>query len=102
MKTSQKIIKAAAEIEAALKTYPMPLPNQAIPNRIRFLAAQLSGCDRYAAENAYKIAELASIFYSARKHMEYNGGSDVLWTEMTIELINRIRNQAKSREAVGD
>jgi hypothetical protein len=64
MKTSERIVKVAAEIEAALNEYPIPVPNQVIPNRIRFLAAQLSGCDHYAAEKAYKIAELASIFYS--------------------------------------
>jgi hypothetical protein len=102
MKTSERIVKVAAEIEAALNEYPIPVPNQVIPNRIRFLAAQLSGYDHYAAEKAYKIAELASIFYSARKHTKYRGGSDALWTEMTFDLLSRIRSQARNREAAGD
>lgn len=102
MKRSEKIIKLAAEIETILNEGPMPTPNQSIPIRIRFLAGQLSGCDHYAMEKAYEISRLASIFYSARKHAKYPGGSAVLWAKMTFGLLENIRTQAKNREAVGD
>lgn len=102
MKRSEKIIGVAAEIEAVLNECPIPTPNQFIPDRIRFLAGQLSGCDHYAMEKAYEISRLASIFYSARKHAKYPGGSAALWAKMTFGLLGDIRSQAKNREAVGD
>lgn len=102
MKRSEQIIKVAAEIEAVLNECPIPTPSQSIPKRIYFLAGQLSGCDQYAMEKAYEISGLASIYYSARKHTKYPGGSDALWTKMTLDLLGRIRSQAQSREAVGD
>ncbi|HNT26572.1 MAG TPA: hypothetical protein PKH10_00200 [bacterium] len=102
MKRSEKIIKVAAKIEAVLNECPTPTPNQSIPRRIHFLAGQLSGCDHYAMEKAYEIAHWASIFYSARKHAKYPGGSSSLWTKMALDLLERIRTQAKSREAAGD
>jgi len=102
MKRSEKIIKVADEIETALNESPIPRSNQLILNRIRFLAGQLSGCDNYAWEKAREIAMLASIYYSARKHAKYPGGSDALRTRMTLDLLGRIRSQAKIREAAGD
>lgn len=102
MKTSEVLIKIASEIESALNEQDFASPNDHIPKRVRFLAAQLSGHDRYAAEKAYKIAELASIFYSARKHAKYRGGPEALWAEMTFDLLGRIRSQASARQVHGD
>lgn len=101
-KTSEVLIRVASEIEAVLHEHPIATPSEFVPRRIRFLAAQLSGCDSYASEKAFKIAELAGIFYSARKHAKYRGGPDALWTEMTYDLLGRIRSQASTREAQGD
>jgi hypothetical protein len=102
MKTSAVIEQVAAQIEAALNGQPYAAANASIPRRVRFLAAQLSGRDHYAAEKAYRIAELAQQFYSARKHAKYPGGAEALWAEMTHDLLGRIRSQARSREAGGD
>ncbi len=102
MKTSEVIFQVASDIEAELNKQSMPGPNETIPKRVRFLAAQLSGRDSYAAEKAYKIAELAGIFYSARKHGKYPGGYQALWTDMTYDLIGRIRSQGRVREGHGD
>jgi len=102
IKTSEVLTQVASEIEAELKKQSYAAPNESIPRRIRFLAGQLSGHDHYAAEKAYKIAELAGIFYSARKHAKYRGGPEALWSEMTFSLLGRIRSQAITRQAHGD
>lgn len=102
IKTSEILNKIAAEIESALNEQDYASPNEYIPKRIRFLAAQLSSRDRYAAEKAYKIAELATIFYSSRKHAKYPGGPKALWAEMTYDLLERIRSQANTRQFHGD
>jgi len=101
-KTSEVLFKIADKIEAALNEYPVAAPNAVIPRRIRFLAAQLSSRDQYAAEKAYKIVELADMFYSDRKHTKHPGGSDGLWATMTFDLLGRIRSQARNRESGGD
>jgi hypothetical protein len=101
-KTSELILKIAAQIEEVLNKNPIAAPNDFVPVRIRFLASHLGARDHYAAEKVFKIAELATIFYSARKHTKYRGGSDALWVEMTYDLINRIRSQANTRNAHGD
>ena len=97
-KASEIITDVAAEIEAELNKQASAYPNQTIPNRIRFLAAQLSGYDHYAAEKAYQIAGLAAIFYSDRKHTKYPGGSNAIWYEMTFDLLGRIKSQARTRK----
>lgn len=102
MKTSEVILQVAAEIEAELNKQSVPGPNDFIPRRIQFLAAQLSGRDRYAAEKAYRIADLAGTFYSARKHSKYPGGHDALWTEMTYSLLGRIKDQASLWKEKGE
>ena len=101
-KTSEVLIQVVREIEDALNEQSVAGPNERIPKRVRFLASQLSGRDRYAAEKAYKIVELAGIFYSTRRHAKYSGGADALWAEMTYDLLNRIRSQARTHEAQGD
>lgn len=100
--TSTVLLKIADEIEAVLNEGQIPTPNLVIPKRIRFLAAQIAAHDRYSAEKAYRIAELADIFYSARKHSKYPGGHTALWHEMTCDLLGRIRNQAGTRQFHGD
>lgn len=102
IKTSQVIFRVASEIETELNKQSMPGPNTSIPKRVRFHAAALSGRDSYAAEKAYRIAELAGIFYSARKHWKYPGGHQALWTDMTYDLLGRIRSQGRVREGHGD
>lgn len=102
IKTSENILKIALEIEAVLNDYPFSTPNHFIPQRIRFLAAKLNAFDHYAAEKAYKIAERADSFYSARKHAKYPGGAEALWSEMTFDLLGRIKSQAQVRKDHGD
>jgi len=101
IKISEEILQIASEIEAELNKQSIPGANEAIPRRVKFLAAQLSGRDRYAAEKAYQIAELAGIFYSERRHWKYPGGYTKLWTDMTFDLLGRIRTQAKNRQQSG-
>ena len=99
MNTSDEIESVAAAIETLLHANRLAVANTSMPARIKFLAARLSSCDHDAAEKAYEIASLASIFYSARKHMTYPGGSERLWAQMTFELLGRIRGRARSRAA---
>lgn len=80
-------------------------PNPNAVRRLRFLAAQLAGIDAYIGEKAARIASLADIFYSDRKHLRHPGGAKSLHTEMSYDLPNRIRGQIntlKSRRAQQD
>lgn len=102
MKTSEIIYQIATEIETELNKQSLPGPNATIPKRIRFIAAELSGRDHYAAEKAAELALLADTFYSARKHWKYPGGYEKLWADMTIDLLHRIRKQASLWSEKGD
>ena len=101
-KTSDQITKIADEIEKVLQENDMPAANQTAINRLRFLAQELHGVDNYTAEKAHKIARHAEQFYSTRKHENYRGGADQLYTDMKFDLLRRIRGQAENRQAVND
>jgi hypothetical protein len=102
MKTSETIEKIASDIETVLNEHSFSVPNDFVPMRIRFLAAQLNGLDRDAARYAYKIAAHADIFYSTRKHAKYPGGAEALWAEMVFGFLNVIKSRAQLRKESGD
>lgn len=102
IKNSEVILKIAAEIESVLNEHPIAIANPSIPKRIGFLATRLNGVDNYAAGKAHKIAQLAEIFYSDRKHKKYAGGAEALWSEMTFGLLNVIKSHAHLRKEHGD
>lgn len=102
MTTSQALIEIADGIAAALNEQTVAATNKSIPKRIEFLAAQCAGLSTYAAEKAHKIARLAEIFYSERRHESYPGGAQALWQEITHELLKRITQDAQTRKNHGD
>ncbi|MFZ4702890.1 MAG: hypothetical protein ACOYMG_22835 [Candidatus Methylumidiphilus sp.] len=102
MKTSEIIIQVANDIEAALNKQTVPGPNTGIISQLQGLAASLNGKDVYAAEKAYQIAELAGIYYSVRKHVNYPGGSSALWAKMAYDLVSTLKSQANVRNFHGD
>ena len=101
MKTSEKIINIASEIEATLKKQQYPGPNETIPYKIRDLAEQLRELHPCAADYARKIARLATDFYSARKHEKSRGGANMLWTKMKLHT-NEIRHIGEIMERDGE
>ena len=94
MTASEEIIKIADRIESTLQENPIAQPNPQIPKRLKFLAAQLSDKDGYCAKTAYRIASRAELYYSARKHTTSKHSAADLWSEMTFDLLNRIRSRA--------
>lgn len=93
MEDLQKALKYLEEIEQILNRHNYAEPNPNAVRRIRFLATQLLGIDAYIAEKASRIASLAAIFYSDRKHLRHPGGAQSLHTEMSYDLPSRIRGQ---------
>ena len=102
IKTSEFLLNIVAQIKTLLEENPVATPNPSVVNRLNFLASQASAKDQYAARHIYKIAELADIFYSDRKHEKYRGGADRLWAAMTFDHLGRIKSQASNREMKGD
>lgn len=101
-RTSDRICEIAEEIDAVLKAHRVPAPNRTVVDRLQFLANQLKPWDSYAGEKASNIVLKAEIFYSARKHWKYPGEANMLYTEMTFDLLNRIRGAAERRKQAGD
>lgn len=77
-------------------------PNPAALNRLTFLAGELGAIDLYASEKAHKIVDIATKFYSQRKHSNHPGGSIRLYGEMRNDLLARIKSQAAIRSEKGD
>lgn len=91
----------AAKIKLELETHNFADPNPRVPKRIRKLAEELSVLDHHAAIKARELADLAGIFYSARKHENYRGGPGMLQARMK-ECLRRIESQAEERRISGD
>jgi hypothetical protein len=49
--------------------------------------------DDYIAEKAGEIADLAKIYYSARRHTKYRGGAEEIYSRIVNDLTNRIRQR---------
>jgi len=96
MEDLQQVIVCLEEIQSILTRHDHPEPNPKALSRIRFLAAQMSGRDSYISEKASRLAELAGVFYSERRHARHQGGASGLLTEIAYDLPNRIRGQITS------
>lgn len=92
-KTSDEIEKVAAEIEATLNEARAATPNPAVLQRLEYLTGQMASADRDAGKKAREIVRAAAVYYSARKHLKYRGGSALLWAEMTAR-IGHLRSRA--------
>ncbi len=100
MKTSEQIRRIADEMESELKAHEMPDANPQLIGRLRFLRSPLGALDTYASEKAGDLTAKAEIFYSARKHWDYPGGTALLRAQM-FALLDRIRGVADTRERNG-
>ncbi|MGA3683769.1 hypothetical protein [Pseudomonas graminis] len=89
----QRVLTSLDEIEAILSQHDHPEPNPKALSRIRFLTAHMTGHDPYISEKASRIADLAGVFYSERKHAGHQGGASTLLVEIGYDLPNRIRGQ---------
>lgn len=98
MTASEEIGALADKIEGYFKENAFPVSNEPVLRRIRFMCGQIGGLDRDVAEKAGDIANLASIFFSARKHREYPGGAEEICNRIIYELLPRIRTLAKRLE----
>lgn len=101
MKTSDEIQKIADEILEVLEANRVATPNDYAVNRLRFLASRLHGKHTSASEKARKIANIATTFYSIRKHANAQYGATGLHHEMT-SLVGQIRRAAHLKAATGD
>jgi hypothetical protein len=97
MKRSAVIREIADLLERELRGNPLPVPNAALLDRVRFLQAKLNGVDAYAFQNVALLAERAAIYYSGRVEIEYPPGPDALFEAM-MGYVHWIRLQAAVRE----
>ena len=102
MSASDQILGVAAEIENVLSENDLSIANSVAVKRLQLLATSMAGIDHYAARKASKIASLAVLFYSDRKHRSFPGGADAIYHEMRHALLGTIRSQAQVlRDAAG-
>jgi len=90
-----RILKTLEELEGVLKRNNYVGANPAALGRVQFLCDQMRGTNGYISEKAGQLRELASIFYSARRHLKYPGGGDRLYAEISYDLPSRIRGQVE-------
>ena len=96
MNDLQQILKDLGEVQAVLNSNNYPGENPSALAKIQFLTARLKGTDAYISEKAGRLASQAGLFYSARKHLKYPGGSDRLYAELTFDLPGRIQSQVET------
>lgn len=98
MSPSEEIAALADRLEGCFKENAFPVPNEPVLRCIKFMCGQIGALDRDVAEKAGDIANLASLFFSARKHRAYSGGSEEIYNRIVYELLPRIRTLAKHIE----
>jgi len=86
-----------AEIQAHLGKHSYAVRNDGALVELRFLLGYLKVHDRYIAEKAGQIEDLAVEFWSARKHHRYPGGPSEILARID-DLLGRIENQLQQRE----
>lgn len=97
MKRSAVIREIADLLERELKGNPLPVPNAALLDRLRFLQERLNGVDEYAFQQVALLAERAAIYYSGRVESKYPDGPDALF-EVMMGYVHWARLQAMVRE----
>lgn len=88
------VLLVVEELEALLRRYDLPQPNPAVLNKVETLCVRMKGVDGYISEKAGSIQNLASQFFSARKHAKYPGGANQLHQQIAYALPHVIRQQA--------
>lgn len=81
------------QIEEVLRKHSDPGVNSIALSSIQRLCGNLRNGDSYIYEKAGQLSHLASIFYSARKHLKYQGGAERLYAEISYDLPGRISGQ---------
>lgn len=71
------------------------MENPAALQRLKFRLVEISGYDRYIAEKAAEISEHLGILFSTRRHKQYPGGADAVYSKIANDLLGRIRQRAK-------
>jgi hypothetical protein len=95
MDNLNQVLQHLDELEALLKQHDAPGANASAMTRIDYLTARLRGVDAYISEKAGQLKELAGMYYSARRHLKYPGGSASLYSAIRYDLPGRIRDQAE-------
>lgn len=95
MDNLNRVLEHLDELDALLKQHNGPGANAAAMARIDYLVARIRGVDAYISEKACQLRELAGMYYSARRHLKYPGGSDSLYSVIRYDLPGRIRDQAE-------
>ena len=91
----QRVLQHLDELEAVLKQHNYPVANTGAMARIDNLVTRMRGVDSYISQKAGQLKELAGMFYSARRHLKYPGGSETLYAAILHDLPSRIRGQAE-------
>lgn len=91
----KRVLEHLDELDAVLKQHNYPGANAAAMARIDHLVTRIRGVDAYISEKSGQLKELAGMYYSARRHLKYPGGSDSLYTAIRYDLPSRIRDQAE-------
>ena len=100
MEISQKILSALDQLETVLKRHDQPGENPSALRQVQSLCIGIKGHHDYIGEKAGRIMNLASIYYSDRKHLTHPGGDKALMTEMSYQLPNAIRSQVSYLESL--
>ena len=94
-KPSAQLQRLVDDVEKLLRENDLAIPNPYVPKRIRFLATMMRPLNGYAGRKCDDIAYKADIFYSDRKHKNYQGGADALYAEMTFSLLGILKSQVQ-------
>lgn len=94
----QRAKSALDQIEALLKKHCHAGVDPVALARIQSLTMELRGGDTYISEKAGQLRELASMYYSARRHLKYPGGTSSLYAAIAYDLPSRIGDQIEHIE----
>ena len=96
MKRSTRIGTIADTLERDLKAHPLPRPDPALLNWLRFLCVKLEDVDEYALDQATQLFSRADAYYGSRAAQDALHNSAALFGEM-LGFVDRIRVRAMVR-----
>jgi len=91
MATAKALHRLILDIEAVLDDFPFAEPNKIALERLRALTSRIAKVLPSAATDAHRLFELATLFYSERRHARVPGGAAALYAEMREEALVRLR-----------
>lgn len=90
-----RFFKLVDEFEADLEENSAAMENEPVLRRLKFSLRKIAGYDPYIAEKASAIEEYLKIFFSSRRHKQYPGGADAVYSKIVHDLLGRIKQQAR-------